>query len=151
MYDAGISPHADQKLSIKIEVDTRPPEGGARERQVVTRHRLLALQLYDLPSLMAGKLHATITRAYPKGRDWYDLMWYRGHRPTIEPNLVLLQNALDQTQGLGTYRADAWKDLCLDKLDSIRASQLADDVRPFLEDRRDADMLSRDNLVAALS
>jgi len=55
---------------------------------------MFAARHHDLPSLLAGKLHALITRAYPKGRDWYDLIWYRAVRPPIEPNLVLLQNAL---------------------------------------------------------
>ena len=67
------------------------------------REYLLALQLYDRPSLMAGKIHALITREYPKGRDWYDLLWYRGQRPAMAPNVTQLQNALDQTQGEGIY------------------------------------------------
>ncbi len=62
------------------------------------REYLLALQLYDRPSLMAGKIHALITREYPKGRDWYDLLWYRGQRPAMAPNVTQLQNALDQSR-----------------------------------------------------
>ena len=56
-------------------------------------------------SLLAGKLHAAITRRYVKGRDWYDLMWYLSQRPPPAPNLTLLQNALDQTQGPGRFES----------------------------------------------
>src|SRR3990170_8483704 len=99
----------EQKLSIKVEIDTRPPGGSISERRVITRHTIFSIQHYDLASLMAGKIHALVTRRYAKGRDWYDLVWYRGHRPPQEPNLVLLQNALDQTEGKGVYDADNWK------------------------------------------
>jgi len=32
----------------------------------------LLLQYYDLPSLLAGKLHAVLTRKYAKGRDFLE-------------------------------------------------------------------------------
>ncbi|MBK7599829.1 MAG: nucleotidyl transferase AbiEii/AbiGii toxin family protein [Acidobacteria bacterium] len=73
-------------------------------RRVVTACDLL-LQHYDLPSLMAGKLHAILARKYAKGRDWYDLVWYLSQRSPVEPNVELLQNALDQTHGDGKLDA----------------------------------------------
>ena len=68
------------------------------EQRLVTRHLTFLVQFYDLPSLLAGKLHAAISRTYAKGRDWYDLMWYLSHRPPVAPNLPMLQNALEQTR-----------------------------------------------------
>jgi hypothetical protein len=76
------------------EIDTRPPEGARCERRIVTRYVTFLLQHNDLPSLLAGKLHAATTRKYAKGRDWYDLMWYLSQRPPVAPNLPLLQAAL---------------------------------------------------------
>ena len=151
LYEAGLSPHPSQKLSVKLEIDTRPPAGAVCERQIITRHRLLALQLYDLPSLMAGKSHAIITRGYPKGRDWYDLLWYLGHRPAVEPNLVQLQNALDQTQGEGAFDAREWKSLFLERLRQCSADKLAADVSPFLENAEEAAMLTDENLKVVLT
>ncbi len=150
LREAGLSPHAGQKLAIKMEIDTRPPAGAVCERRVVTRHRLLALNLHNLPSLMAGKTHAIITRSYPKGRDWYDLLWYLGHRPVVEPNPVQLQNALDQTQGIGALSAADWRSLAMDRLRRVDAAQLATDVAPFLEHRNDASVLTTENLGTAL-
>ncbi len=119
LHDAGLSGRADQKLSIKIEIDTRPPAGGSCERKVLTRHLTFLVQHYDLPSLLAGKLHAAISRTYAKGRDWYDLVWYLSQRPPISPNLILLQNALDQTRGDASSDALAWRKLVRTRLKSI--------------------------------
>lgn len=150
LYDAGLAGMRDQKLSIKLEVDTRPPIGAEIQRTIVTRHRLLAIQHFSPNSLMAGKLHALLTRKYPKGRDWYDLMWYSGQRPPLEPNLTLLQNALDQTQGPGVVSAHQWRSLLLKKLETLNVVELAEDVAPFLERPEDRTLLSPDNLRSVL-
>jgi len=95
---------------------------------------------------MAGKLHALITRRYCKGRDWYDFIWYRAQRPQPEPNLVLLQNALDQTEGKGSFQSDKWKDLVRDKIKKLDINQVQQDIRPFLEEQREIDLITKENL-----
>jgi len=70
LAEAGLSGHARQNLSVKVEIDIRPPAGAAIQRTLVTRHFTFVVSHYDLPSLFAGKLHALLTRGYPKGRDW---------------------------------------------------------------------------------
>jgi hypothetical protein len=56
LYDAGISGVPDQKLAIKLDIDTRPPEGALCERSIITRTVTFLVQHYNLPSMMAGKL-----------------------------------------------------------------------------------------------
>jgi hypothetical protein len=141
---------ANQKLSIKLEIDTRPPAGAQSQNVVVERHRMFAIRCYDLPSLMAGKLHALITRRYAKGRDWYDFLWYSARRPPVEPNLVLLQNALDQTQGAGTFDSKQWKTYVAEKIQSLEIEKIKEDILPFLERPGDADLISKDNLLSVL-
>jgi len=150
LYDAGLSAMPDQKLAIKVEIDTRPPDGARCERRLVTRQMTFLLQYYDLPSLLAGKLHAVIARKYAKGRDWYDLVWYLSQRPPVIPNVLLLQNALDQTQGVGRCDASAWRELVRARLASLEMSAVSGDVSPFLERRQDASLLTRDNLESLL-
>ena len=151
LAEAGLSGHARQNLSVKVEIDIRPPAGAAMQRTLVTRHFTFVVSHYDLPSLFAGKLHALLTRGYPKGRDWYDLIWYRSRRPPLEPNLQLLQNALDQTQGAGRYRAADWRNLLSARLAGLDTRALARDVQPFLERPADAALLDRPNLEAILA
>lgn len=150
MQAAGLAGLPEQNLSIKLEIDTRPPPGEVSERSIITRHRLLALHHYDLPSLMAGKLHALLTRTYPKGRDWYDLVWYRGQRPPVEPNLVLLQNALNQTQGRGACDAGQWKRALRDRIEDLDDRQLVADVQPFLEHPEEAELLLTEHVLSVL-
>jgi hypothetical protein len=151
LYDAGISGVPDQKLAIKLEIDTRPPAGALCERSIITRTVTFLVQHYDLPSMMAGKLHAAITRKYVKGRDWYDLLWYRTQRPPIEPNIKLLQEALDQTHRSAKYDAHGWQSLVRSRLTLINIKDIAGDVHPFLEHPQDASLLTRENLSGIFS
>jgi len=150
LKDVGLAAMAQQKLSIKLEIDTRPPAGAQTQNQIIERHRMFAVRCYDRPSLMAGKLHALITRQYCKGRDWYDFLWYRAQRPQPEPNLVLLQNALDQTEGKGALISGNWKDIVRDKVSKLDINQVRQDVRPFLEEQKEADLITKENLESLL-
>ena len=151
LMEAGLAAMPEQNLSIKLEVDTSPPSGGVVDRRVITRHATFVLVHHDLPSLMAGKIHALITRPYPKGRDWYDLIWYRSQVPPVQPHVRLLQNALDQTQGVGRIRADAWIETVRTKLEALDPDELRRDVEPFLERPEDAPLVSAENLHAVLA
>lgn len=150
LSDAGLAAMKSQKLSIKLEIDTNPPEGARSERDLITRHAMLSINHYDLPSLMAGKVHALITRKYAKGRDWYDLLWYLGKRPPVEPNLCQLQNALDQTQGEGTMDSVCWKRHLVETLNNLDCSVLAADAMPFLEHQNEAALLTIENMRSVL-
>ena len=150
LHEAGLSAHPEQKLAIKLEIDTRPPLGAHCERRIVTHYRTFLLRHYDMPSLLAGKLHAIISRRYTKGRDWYDLFWYRSRRPPAEPNLKLLQNALDQTQGRGKLKARRWRELVRTRISDLDFQTILAEVRPFLERPGDSAILTKENLVTLL-
>lgn len=151
LHEARLSNMPDEKLAIKLEIDTTPPAGALCERRVVSRHLTFLIQHYDLPSLLAGKLNAAITRPYAKGRDWYDLLWYLSQRPPVTPNVPLLQNALNQTQKAGTCDAHAWRSLITDRLASLDIKAVLDDVLPFLERPQDAAFLTRENLIGLMA
>lgn len=150
LKETGLAAMADQKLSIKLEIDTRPPAGAVLLNQVVEKHRMFVVCHYDQPSLMAGKLHALITRKYPKGRDWYDFVWYRAVRPPIAPNLVLLQNALDQTQGKSAFSAAGWPDHLKYRLAELDLAKIRDEIEPFLEREGDAELITKENILGLL-
>ena len=83
-----------QKLTIKLEIDTNPPEGSSFATHYVNFPVPFSLLAQDLSSGFALKLHAMLCRAYVKGRDWFDFLWYV-HRQTA-PHWPLLANALAQ-------------------------------------------------------
>ena len=83
-----------QKLKIKLEIDTHPPEGARFETHYLAFPVMTALTSQDMPSAFASKAHALLCRTYTKGRDWYDFLWYVNRR--TRPNLMLLEKAIDQ-------------------------------------------------------
>jgi hypothetical protein len=151
LYELNLSPHRDQVLAVKLEVDTNPPGGAVLSTSVVRRYVVLQLQHHDPASLLAGKLHAILQRPYPKGRDLFDLMWYLSDPYWPAPNQKLLNNALQQTGWQGAYLTEAnWRGVVRERLQVLDWRQVIDDVRPFLEPSADPNLLTRENLMRVL-
>ncbi len=151
LYELGLSPLRDETFSVKIEVDTRPPAGAILATTVVRRHVMLRLQHHDRASLLAGKLHAILSRLYAKGRDWYDLLWYLSDPAWPPPNLVMLNNALEQTGWPGPRLSlTNWRATVRRRALDLDWGRVADDVRPFLETSAEADLLTKDTILQAL-
>ena len=151
LHELGLSGHREEALSVKLEVDTRPPSGAGLETTVLRRHVLLRIQHHDRVSLLAGKLHAILKRPYPKGRDFYDLIWYLADRAWPSPNLVLLNNALAQTGWTKAPLSGAsWVDAVRARIRSVRWELLAAEVRPLLEAPEDRALLTRETIASLL-
>jgi predicted nucleotidyltransferase component of viral defense system len=151
LHEAGISPHRDQALSVKVEIDTRPPAGAALENRRVRRFVMLNLLHYDKASLLAGKLHAVLMRKYTKGRDLFDLAWYLSDPDWPDPNLDLLNNALEQSGWPGdTVTPGNWRALVADKLESADWKAALSDVTPFLMRAQDVSWVSPDVILPLL-
>lgn len=135
-------------LSIRAEVDLRPPKGAVAETTLVQRFFPVAIRHHDLPSLFAGKLHAILARPWAKGRDWFDLVWYLTERRGLEPNPTLLANALDQT-GHESLRRGDWRAAVQERLRTLDWNAVLSDLRPFVERPSDLAQLDR-ALVAKL-
>ncbi|MBN2412459.1 nucleotidyl transferase AbiEii/AbiGii toxin family protein [candidate division KSB1 bacterium] len=152
LYDSGLSPHRNEKLSIKLEIDTKPPQGCLLKTTIVRRYMPVQLQHHDKASMLAGKLNAILTREYTKGRDLYDLIWYLSDRSWPEPNLELLNNALSQKKSNGLFLTEKnWRGELRRKISDLQWSKVITDVRPFLEDEREITLLTRENMLDLLS
>jgi predicted nucleotidyltransferase component of viral defense system len=150
-HELGLSPHASQTLSIKLELDKNPPPGARSETSVVRRHVSLNLCHYDKASLFAGKLHAVLNRPWTKGRDLYDLVWYLADRTWPAPNLSLLNSALAQTGWQGAVMTAAnWRGELRRQMKKLDWDRARADVRPFLERERDIDLLTKETLASLL-
>ena len=149
--EVGISPHASQTLSIKIELDTNPPVGAHIESSIVRRHVTLHLCHYDKSSMLAGKLHAVLSRSWVKGRDLYDLVWYLADRTWPKPNMELLNAALEQTGWEGPRMTEGnWHRQVRYRVEGLDWEKARADVRPFLERERDLDLVRKEILVRLL-
>lgn len=130
----GLSPLESHKLSIKLEIDTNPPEGGHIQTRIIQRSYVFSVAHFDLSSMFATKLHACFYRTYLKGRDYYDFIWYMGNK--VKPNFTLLNNAITQTQGKNPNIDEGnFKEFLLKNIERVNFQEARKDVERFLEDK----------------
>jgi predicted nucleotidyltransferase component of viral defense system len=151
LQECGLSDLRAQKLAIRVEVDSLPPEGAGLETRLVTRHFPVMFLAHDLSSCMAGKVLAILTRGHTKGRDLYDLGWYLTDPDHPKPNIDMLRNGLHQAGWEGeSPDTDTWVGTLLDHVASIDWDAAVEDVIPFLEDPSDSLLLEKDLIVGEL-
>jgi len=151
LYEFGLSEHKQEKVSIKVEIDVNPPAGGLEKLSVFRMVFMFYIHHYDLKSLFAGKVHALLCRKYTKGRDWYDLLWYLTSFKNLEPNFIMLNNAIKQTTpGSEKITPHNWKKKLKEKVMRINIDKARNDVKRFLEDPAESVLLSKKNLLAIL-
>lgn len=146
--------HRDQSVKIKIEVDTNPPLEFTTEEKLLLIPRPFNIKVMAPSSLFAGKMHAILCRAWatrPKGRDWYDLVWYIAHDTALdlnhlnarlnqsckwlESNNITFNEAIDRDQLLL---------LIQQRIDQLDIEAAKKDIRPFIKDAAELDLWSKD-------
>lgn len=151
LYEAELSPHQDENLSIKIELDTNPPEGFSLDSSFVSEFFPISLLHHDRSSFLAGKLHAILQRNYTKGRDFFDLMFYISRWEKLHPNIEYLNNALSQTGYTGPEISETnWKAEVRNVVREIDWGKVKQDVGSFLERQSDLKAFQKDYLVSLL-
>lgn len=129
-----------ERIRIKVEIDTDPAPHAGFQRLFRLLPSPYEVNLYDEPSLFAGKIHAVLCRSWKnrvKGRDLYDYVFYRSKDTAV--NVRHLQAKLAQT---GHIAADA--PMCIEdvsrmlceRFDQIDYEQAKADVLPFIADPR---------------
>jgi len=127
---------ASKQIKVKFEIDTNPPAFATFER----KYRLLPIpyeiNLYDMPSLFAGKIHAVICRAWKtrvKGRDLYDFVFYLSRGTSV--NLRHLGARLAQSDFIEADRTislDDVKNMLYTRFEQIDYEKAKQDVLPFI-------------------
>ena len=127
---------ASKLIKVKFEVDTNPPAFATFER----KYRLLPIpyeiNLYDMPSLFAGKIHAVICRSWKtrvKGRDLYDYVFYLSRGASV--NLRHLGARLAQSDFIEADRTislDDVKNMLYTRFEQIDYEQAKQDALPFI-------------------
>ena len=148
LYEAGISPLKDQTFSIKIEIDTNPPEGVVLQTYIVNKYFPISFLSYDLASLFAGKLNAVLSRRYTKGRDFFDVGWYLSRWKTLSPNIMLLKNGLFRTGWKKEIPTEkTWREFLYTVVQKTDWGKVKQDVENFLENPSDLNVFSKDNVL----
>ncbi len=143
---------AGKVIRIKIEVDTNPPLGFATENKYLLLPVPFSVRSYVLPDLFAGKMHALLYRRWKtrvKGRDWYDLVWYCSHHPTL--HLAHLEQRMRQSgdwTNLEPLDQDTFRQILTTKINTLDVDQARQEVAPFVTDPRMLDVWCRDFFIA---
>ena len=141
-------------VKIKFEVDTQPPLHFKSEKKTLLAPSPFTINTMTLPSLFAGKMHAILCRNWtsrPKGRDWYDLVWYisYGYELDIKHLAARLHQSCSwqEQQGL-TLLANIDKEYILEllrmRIDDLDVNAAKRDVEVFIADSRILDIWSRE-------
>lgn len=128
----------NEAIKIKFEVDVNPPAYATFEH----KYRLLPtpyeVNMYDMPSLFAGKIHAVICRSWQsriKGRDLYDYVFYLSRGTAV--NRKHLRERLTQSGFITAdteCSLDEIKEMLVKRFDTIDFAQAREDVEPFIHD-----------------
>lgn len=152
--------HRDQAVKIKLEVDTNPPLDFETQNIIRLTPRPFSINAFTLPSLYAGKMHAILCRAWssrPKGRDWYDLVWYIAN--DVELDVKHLKARLSQSckyleandiKILDELTHQNIKKLLLQRVESLDVAKAKNDVKPFIKDMREIELWSKEFFVAII-
>jgi len=138
-----ISRAKDERLSIRLEIDSNPPGGWKTEMSIINDFYIFPIWHFDLPSLFATKIHACFYRKFKKGRDFYDLVWYLSKKVT--PNLTVLNHAIRQTEHENLeINSDNFIDYLRKNLEKLDYQYLQKDVEPFLVNKSEVNLINRD-------
>jgi predicted nucleotidyltransferase component of viral defense system len=144
--------HPDEKIRIKMEVDTEPPEGAEFEMKYQLQPISYSVRLYRDSSLFAGKIHALLCRTWQtrvKGRDFYDYIWFLANRVPV--NMVHLQARMRQTGHVGPdemLTEDGLKNLLVRRFTTVDMRQAKKDVLPYIKDPKALELWSPDFFIS---
>lgn len=138
----------NEVIKVKFEIDINPPGYATFERKYRMQPIPYEVNLYDMSSLFAGKLHAVIGRSWKnrvKGRDLYDYVFYLSRRAKV--NIPHLKARLIQSGHMGNeqeFTIDTIKDLLCRRFETIDYQQAKEDVVPFIHNTEVLEIWSAD-------
>ena len=147
-------------VKIKFVVDTEPPLHFQSEKKTQLLPAPFMIHSMKLSSLFAGKIHAILCRNWssrPKGRDWYDLVWYISHGYSVD--LTHLSARLKQScdwqkkEGVG-FDEEITEALILEllskRIEALDITSAKRDIEPFISDRRVLDIWSQEFFIGVV-
>ncbi|MBD3842975.1 MAG: nucleotidyl transferase AbiEii/AbiGii toxin family protein [Campylobacterales bacterium] len=152
--------HRNQTVKIKLEVDTNPPLEFETQNVIRLTPRPFSINAFTLPSLYAGKMHAILCRAWnnrPKGRDWYDLVWYIANDVELDTKHLKMRlsqsckyleaNEINIPNELTKQNI---KELLLQRIESLDVAKAKNDIQPFIKDMREIELWSKEFFMAVV-
>lgn len=128
-------------LLVKVDVSANPSPSFTTNITSKSVHGFnFVARHYDLPSLMAGKLHAVLTRRYLrgkeneksiKGRDYFDLLWFV--KNGVKPNVKRLSQMLGEKKTLDLSEIEERVDAKIEDFTKKHKSAFEFDLEPLIQ------------------
>lgn len=141
-------------LKIKFEADIEPPLGFYTQELGLDFPDGSKIKVLDLPSLLAGKIHAILYRSYKnrvKGRDYYDFEFLVNKNTSV--NLSYLKNKIknsDSSIDVNKLSIEDIKKMLLDKINMIDWNQANEDLENFVDNKTLEPILKKENIVNSI-
>ena len=138
----------NEVIKIKFEVDIDPPAYAGFEHKYRLLPTPFEVNLYDMPSLFAGKIHAVLCRGWKnriKGRDLYDYVFYLSGGSAVNQRHLrarLLQSGFISDDVECTL--SEIQHMLYERFDMIDFRQAKQDVEPFVRDAVTLNLWSSD-------
>ena len=147
---------SNQKTKIKLEIDVDNPSGGVTEFKYRMIPAPYEVQIFDEPTLFAGKIHAIICRDYKhhvKGRDYYDYLFYLCKGSKL--NLNYLESKLKNSGGkIGkdeVLTLERVKELLKERFEALDYESAKQDVSRFISDQESLKFWKKELFLSTLS
>lgn len=133
--------HKDEILKVKFEIDCEPPLGFNIESKWLISPEFATVNVLDIESLFAGKLHAILCRNYNnniKGRDYYDFLFYISKN--TKPNMIYLKNKLIESNKINktdNFDLIFLKSMLYDRFNNVNFNQVYSDAKKFVFENED--------------
>ena len=135
LYELGLTQFTNEPLHLKIEISPHKQVSVIRKTPVLLIGKSFVVAHFSLETMMAGKMIACLERNFQKGkgamikgRDFYDLLWFMQQR--VQP----LEEKLAK-DGNQSYTIQSAMKKLKEKVETIRLSDLAEDLLPLFEQR----------------
>ena len=156
--------HSRKILKIKFEVDTNPPVNFNDEEKLHLLPSPFMIRTMKPSSLFAGKMHALLCRGWqtrPKGRDWYDLVWYVQNGYELDlfhlaTRLIAGCKALESMykelpNSIEEYSEETIKNLLQKRIETLDIELAKDDVKRFISDENELNIWSKEFFSAVVN
>jgi len=148
LYDTGISPLKDEKVTIKLEIDTNPALWSEYWSKIIKSSVWVCMiKNQNINSTFAGKMWALLLREYIKWRDYYDMYWYLDNFSNKPFNLDYLSNVISQYNNNNDKNVEIPKtnkdalNMVLEKIENTDYNQVKSDLTRFVTwDKNHLDM-----------
>lgn len=147
--------HKDELLKVKFGVDCNPSLSFNIDNKWITYPEIASINVLDLESLFAEKIHAILYRNYKnnvKGQDFYDFIFFINKG--VKPNMTYLKDKLVASKVIkkdDDFSMVVLKKLLLNRFNQVDFSKIEQDAKNFTIRSEDLSLYCKELFIDCLN